>query len=371
LFCADEDGRAGDRVVLLHEGVVIEGINAAPGYELRVEEALGNFTIEWSEPGRFLLSRRHELFESDSLHPPFRRLGAFPTPLWKRAATLLRQGQRALRFMYWNVLPLADGSIFLTFGKSIGIYRDGKITTLAGLERPCRILRRGAALAADGSVYFGEYLLNRERGPMRVYRYTPGADRVEIVHVFPANTVRHIHGIFADPYEGGLWCLTGDVGDECRIMRTMDGFRTIEIVGSGDESWRSVSMLFSPTAIYYAMDAEFTQNYLYRLDRKSGERTVLAEVDGPVYYSQSYGDQYFFAVTAELCPSQKGRAAELWRFVEDGAPERVATLEKDRYSVRYFMPGTIDFPRGPGESDRVLFRATALAGDNRMFSLKR
>jgi hypothetical protein len=72
-----------------------------------------------------------------------------------------------------------------------------------------------------------------------------------------------------------------------------------------------------------------------------------------------------------LCPSQKGRAAELWRFVEGGAPERVATLEKDRYSVRYFMPGTIDFPRGPGESDRVLFRATALAGDNRMFSLRR
>jgi hypothetical protein len=337
---------------------------------VRAEEALGRTTVEWAEPGRYLLSRRNELFESDVLRPPFRRLGAFPAPVWQRTASLLRPAQRALRFMYWNVLPLQDGSIFLTFAKSIGVYRNGGITALAGLVRPCRILRRGAALAADGSVYFGEYLLNPNRGAMRVYRYTPGDDRVEIAHVFPAAAVRHIHGIFADPYEGGLWCLSGDVGAECRIMRTMDGFRTIDVVGSGDETWRSVSMLFLPTAIYYAMDAEFTQNYIYRLDRRSGERTRLAAVDGPVYYSHAAGDDYYFAVTAELCPSQKGRTAELWRVRnETGLCERVLTLEKDRYSVKYFMPGTIDFPRGPGLPDKLLFRATALAGDNHTFSL--
>jgi len=342
---------------------------AAPGIDLRAEEALGRTTVEWAEPGRFLLSQRHELFESGDLRPPFRRLGAFPAPAWKRAASVLRLGQRALRFMYWNVLPLQDGSIFLTFAKSIGLYRHGAIATLGGLERPCRILRRGAALAADGTVYFGEYLLNPERGAMRVYRYAPGDDRVEIAHVFPAGAVRHIHGIFADPYEGGLWCLTGDVGAECRILRTMDGFRTLDTIGSGDETWRSVSILFSPDAIYYAMDAEFTQNYIYRIDRKSGERTRLTAVDGPVYYSHTAGNDHYFAVTAELCPSQKGRAAELWRVRDDGSCKRVLTLEKDRYSVKYFMPGTIDFPRGPGLPDKLLFRATALAGDNRTFSL--
>jgi hypothetical protein len=343
----------------------------APGYEVRAEEALGEFTVEWAEQGRFLLSRRNELFESDALRPPFRKLGSFPAPLWKRTASVLRLPQRALRFMYWNVLPLQDGSFFLTFAKNIGIHRNGAMELLGGLERPCRILRRGAALAADGSVYFGEYLLNRGRGAMRVYRYAPGDDRVEIAHVFPASAVRHIHGIFADPYEGGLWCLTGDVGDECRIMRTMDGFRTIDTIGGGDETWRSVSILFSADAVYYAMDAEFTQNYIFRIDRKSGERTRLTAVDGPVYYSHTMGGDSYFAVTAELCPSQKGRAAELWRVAPDGTCERAMTLEKDRYSVKYFMPGTIDFPRGPGLPDRLLFRATALVGDNGTFSVTR
>jgi hypothetical protein len=344
-------------------------VTVSPGIQLSAEEALGWYTVEWAEPGRYLLSRRHELFESESLRPPFRRLGAFPVPSWKRAAVVCRPGQRALRFMYFNVLPLRDGSLFLTFAKSVGIYRDGKIVELAGLDRPCRVLRSAAAMTPDGTVYFGEYLDNAGRGEMRVYRYTPGDERVEVAHVFSAGAVRHIHGIFADPYGGGLWCLTGDIGSECRVLRTGDGFRTLDVVGGGDESWRSVSMLFSPTTIYYAMDAEFTQNYIYRIERTSGERTRLGAVDGPVYYSYAAGSQYFFAVTAELCPSQHGGAAELWCLDDDGHCERVATFEKDRFSVRYFMPGTIDFPRGPGLPDQLLFRATALAGDNRTFSL--
>jgi len=343
-------------------------VAGAAGIDQRVEKPLGSYTVEWAEAGRYLLSLREELFQADSLEPPFLRLGAFPAPAWKRVLARFRLAQRALRFMYFNVLPLRDGSIFLTFAKSIGVCRDGRISELAGLQRPCRILRSGAALATDGTVYFGEYLLNRQRGEMRVYRYVPGDDRVEVVHVFPRSTVRHIHGIFVDPYDGALWCLTGDTGDECRILRTTDGFRTLETIGGGDETWRTVSMLFSPRAFYYAMDAEFRQNYIYRVDRVSGERERLAAVGGPVYYSCAAGSQYFFAVTAELCPSQEGRSAELWCVGDDGRCELAMTLEKDRFSPRYFMPGTIDFPRGvPG--DRLIFRATALAGDGRSFSL--
>jgi hypothetical protein len=38
--------------------------------------------------------------------------------------------------------------------------------------------------------------------------------------------------------------LTGDAGSECRIMRTEDGFASVETVGEGDETWRAVSVLF-------------------------------------------------------------------------------------------------------------------------------
>lgn len=349
---------------------MMRGVSAAPGVDLRLEEGVGRFTVEWIEPGKVLLSRRNHLFAADSLTGERRKIGTFPAPAWKRAATSIRQGQRALRFVYYNVLPLADGSIFLTFGKSVGVWRDGAVTPLRGIERPCRILRSGAALAQDGAVYFGEYLDNAERGVMRVYRYAPGDDRAEVAHVFAPGEVRHIHGIFADPLDGSIWCVSGDVEGECRIMRTADAFRTIDVIGSGDESWRTVSVQFSRDAVFYAMDAEFTTNHILRVDRRTGERTKLAAIGGPVYYSFAAGEQIFFAVTAELCPSQPEPQAELW-CVDAATSEcrRIATLRKDRYSVRYFMPGTIDFARAALPADRLVFKATALAGDDRTFSV--
>lgn len=348
---------------------MIEGVTAAAGVDLRVEDALGHAAVEWIEPGRVLLSQGRALYEARAVGEPPRRIGRFPAPAWKRAASVMRHGQRALRFMFYNVLPLRDGSIFLTFGRGAAVWRNGEIRELRGIVRPCRILRGGAALAADGAVYFGEYLDNAERGVMRVYRYVPGADEVDVAHAFAPGEVRHIHGVFADPFDGTTWCVSGDVEGECRIMHTTDGFRTIDVVGSGDESWRTVSVQFSPDAVFYAMDAEFTQNYLMRIDRRTGERTQLAPVGGPVYYSTAAGGQLFFAVTAELCPSQREPQAEIWCIdPASGRCRRIVTLRKDRYSVRYFMPGTVDFARGPRDADRVYFRATALAGDNRTFS---
>ncbi len=348
----------------------MRGVTAADGVDLRIEQAVEGKSIEWMEPGRVLLSRRNALYESSSLHSPPRCIGVFPVSPWKRAAAVLRAGQRALRFMYYNVIPLQDGTMFLTFGRSAGIWRDGRVMPLRGLIRPCRILRGAAALASDGAVYFGEYLPNPERGMMRLYRYRAGSDAAEVAHAFPAGAVCHIHGVYADPYEGSLWCVSGDVRQECRVMRTADGFRTIDVIGSGDESWRTVSVQFSEDAIFYAMDAELTQNYIMRIDRRSGQRTKLAPVGGPVYYSCAAGGQLFFAVSAELCSSQRQPMAELWSVdPASGSCRRIVTLRKDFYSVRYFMPGTIDFARAPRNAQRLYFRATALAGDGATFSI--
>ncbi len=350
---------------------MIRGVSAAAGIDLRVEDAIAPRTIEWIEPGRVLLSRRNDLYESPALDAAPRHIGTFPAPWWSGAAARLRQGQRALRFMYYNVVPLQDGSIFLSFAKSVGVWRDGAITPLRGIARPCRILRSGAALASDGAVYFGEYLDYAGSRDMRVYRYRAGDDEVEVAHAFAPGEVHHIHGIHADPYDGSLWCLSGDVKGECRVMRSADGFRTMDVIGSGDESWRTVSVQFSDDAIFYATDAEFMQNYIMRIDRRSGARTTVGPVGGPVYYSCAAGGRLFFAVTAELCPSQPEPIAELW-CVDPvaGTHRRIVTLRKDVYSVRYFMPGTIDFARGPRDAERIFFRATALARDNRMFSLR-
>jgi hypothetical protein len=80
----------------------------------------------------------------------------------------------------------------------------------------------------------------------------------------------------------------------------------------------------------------------------------------------------YFAVTAEMCPSQTDRCASLWRVGEDGGTEHILQMTKDHWNKKYFMPGTLHFPSGPGLDDRVLFHAVGLArADNRTFSLRR
>ena len=101
---------------------------------------------------------------------------------------------------------------------------------------------------------------------MRIYRYTTGSDALEIAYTFPANSIRHIHGIYFDKFSNSLFCLTGDDEKECQIRAFSDGFQTTEIVGQGDETWRAVSILFDEENFYYGMDAEFRTNHIYKVE---------------------------------------------------------------------------------------------------------
>ena len=338
--------------------------------------ALRGYTVEWLEPGLTLLSRRNRLYRA--AEPTGRRelVGEIPAPLWQRLSTRVRPAQRLLRFMVYNALPLSDDEIFVTFGKRVGVFSGGRFRELPGLRRPCRVLRRGCAVAGDGSVVWGEYIGNEERDSISVYRYEPGGERLETVHRFAAGEIRHVHGVYRDPHTDALWCLAGDLPEECRILRTDSRFSQREIVGQGDESWRAVSLLFTGDAIYYASDAEFRQNHIFRIDRRSGERTRVAEVDGPVYYSHAVGDDLFFATTAELCPSQREPQATLWNVTPAGRVDEVCSFRKDlarrRLTTMLFMPGTLHFPLGPGLGGESWLSGVGLRGlDHRTARLVR
>jgi hypothetical protein len=344
----------------------------ADGWSLRELTHLRGYAVEWADESFFLLSQRNSLYRTASLDEPPKFVAAVPIPRWKSIVGALRPAQRALRLNFYNAIPLPSGSVFVTFARSLGVIdASGWYRPLAGLLRPTRVLRNAAALDDDGSVYFGEYVLNPERQEIRVYRLPPGSERLEVAHTFSAGEIRHVHGIYRDETDGALWCTAGDRGDECCIYRTADRFQTMEVVGHGDESWRTVSLRFTPRAVYYGMDAEFTQNFLFRVDRDSKVRTQLSELDGPVYYATSYRDWQFFGVTAELCPSQPRREGSLWAIAPDGNCQKVLVFKKDWYPLKLFQAGTWTFPSGPGSSQGVLFSTIGLQGaDARVFLLQ-
>ena len=332
---------------------------------------LTGYTVEWAEPGRYYLSRQNRIYQSENLTPPFKEIGRVDAPFWKEIAGNFRLGQRLLRFMVYNVVPLKNGDVFVTFDKTVGVIKDGKYRPLDGLVRPCRVLRFGCAVDPDGNVFFGEYLANKEKGEMRIYKYPSGGDRLEIAYTFPAGAITHVHGLYFDSFSNAIYCLTGDAEIECQILKSNDGFATIETVGSGDETWRAVSLLFDENYIYYGTDAEFRSNHIMRINRKTLERETLGEVNGTVFYSKKISNDLFFTTTAENAPSQKENVAMLWHIGPDGKCSNLATFEKDRWHPGLFMFGTIHFPYINALDDRLYFSLIGLKGDNKTFCARR
>jgi hypothetical protein len=346
-----------------------EAAVAAGSPSLRELKPLRGHGVEWAEPGRLIVSLRERLLVGESTAGPFRPLGRAAAPAWRRAASRIRPVQRLLRHMVYNVVPIAGDSCFVTFDRSVGVLGPEGFRPLDGWTAATRVLRGACAVGRDGAIYFGAYLRNVERQPVHVYRYVPGAAAVEVVHTFAAGTVRHVHGVYTDPFDGSLWITTGDLEHECRILRTADAFATLDEVGGGDETWRCVSLQFAELGVVYAMDAEFRQNYLYHIERGTGTRRTLQAVEGPVYYSAPGGGSMFFGVAAELCPSQTGRFAALWKVDGNAHCTRIATFEKDRLPIA-FLAGTLDFPAGPGLQHELLFRCTGVVPDNAVMALR-
>ena len=337
-----------------------------------VEEVpeLKGYTVEWAEAGNYYLSRRNRLYRSADLRPPFDEVASIDAPAWRSLAANFRLAQRLLRFMVTNVRPLNNGDLFVTFDKTVGVVRNGRWIALDGLARPCRVLRGACAVDETGAVSFGEYLPNIDRGPMRVYRYTPGDNKLNVVHVFNAETIKHIHGLYFDQYTTTTLCLTGDDDQECRILRCDPRFEWIEVIGQGDETWRAVSVLFSRDHFYYGTDAEFRANHIYKVDRVNTDREILGEVNGTVFYSKRIGDDLFFTTTAENAPAQKENVAAIWHVDAQGNCTELIKFKKDRWHKALFQFGTIHFPAISDDMDHLYFHLVAVDGDNRTFRLR-
>lgn len=332
---------------------------------------LTGYTVEWAEEGNFYLSKRNLLYHSQDLKPPFRKIALIGAPFWKQLASHSRLAQRLLRFQVTNVIPLKSGDVFVTFDKTVGIVRNGDFHPLKGMARPCRVLRSACAIDNNGSIFLGEYLANADRGEIRIYKYCSGSDQLEVVYTFPEKSIKHIHGIYADEFTNSLFCLTGDDLHECRIVHTSDEFQTLTTVGQGDETWRAVSMLFTEKYLYYGMDAEFRSNHIYQVDRQTGTRTSLGEVNGTVFYSKQIGDDLFFSTTAENAPSQKENVAAIWQVTANGDCIEIVKFQKDFWHPTLFQFGTVHFPNRAASERELYFHVVGVNEDNHCFRLKR
>lgn len=223
--------------------------------------------------------------------------------------------------------------------------------------RQCRnALHQGVCVSRAG-IFVGEYGSNPTRDGVPVWGSYDGGRSWRIVYEFPAGKVRHVHGVYSDPYTDDIWITTGDNDSESYLARTDPAFKSISFSGDGSQASRAVGLMFREDAIFWGMDSPLQDCYLLRMDRHSGQIVPVRRFEGPIWYTKTLEDgAQLLQTTVEVGPGVKSSDSHVYVSNDLLEWRRIASYRKDRWPMPYFKYGVIGFADGhQSRSDFVMF----------------
>lgn len=317
-----------------------------------------NLRLHWASSEGWFGSRGYEIWFSGDEGASWRKLSALRTgwlPWSARFPFLAQAGRLGIH----NLLRLSSGALICVAGGVL--YRS---TDQAATFKPVlsefqgrRPLPMGLCQDHLGRIYLGEYWLNKERNPVRLWRSEDDGLTWRPIYTWPA--VRHIHFVQFDPYEQGLWVGTGDENSECQIAYSRDGGLSFETIGGGEQLWRAVSLLFTPEALFWGtdigIDHDDQPNYLVRWDRKCRRLQRLMPLDGPAYYSaQTAAGALAVGTAVEGGRNEKDGNLHLY-WSQDQRHWNNIRLWRRWQLPGLFGPSTLTFPLSNAPLSRLLF----------------
>lgn len=330
-----------------------------------LETLAGTEVVHWFEAatGDRLTSRGN----SFTLQLGSRRCGfEVPLALPRRMAASLRLGRRAMRLDKSNAVLTGDRTAVVVAYQG-GLWRFDLATGAlerTGTLRQCRnALHQGVLALDESTVLLGEYGTNPERASVPVWRSRDAGRRWEIAYEFPAGSIKHVHGVYHDPFTGKLWLPTGDFAGECYLMVTDPEFQKIEMLGDGGQQWRAVNLHFREDKVCWIMDSQLETSYLLSLDRRTGALACGRDFPGPSWYSKELDDGIVLAqTTCELGDGVKDRFAHLFASRDLKEWVEVGRWAKDRLPMHLFKYGILGFADGRQTSRRFAMFGEALTG---------
>ncbi len=278
-------------------------------------------------------------------------LGTFPRVFPRDFFNFHRLAQRASRSDKCNVYANRHGHVLAIRAEAVYAVKDGQLRRIGKIQGD-RVLHDSFAEDDDGCIYFGEYFDNAERRPVRIWRTNAELSRVDVAHEFSAGKVRHVHGVFRDPFDpDAFWITAGDSKDECCVIKTDLRFQSMIEFGDGSQKWRAVKLFFTPTHLCWITDTELEQNFACRMDRQTGQLEFGQKVDCSGWYGfQTHSGYYVAGTTVETGPGIQSDQSSLL-VSRDGFHWQVAAqFRKDAFRpMSVFKYGVISFPSGQFE----------------------
>jgi hypothetical protein len=294
-------------------------------------------------------------------HPSWRRKLSAPNRL---TARLFRDGFHALAVLPSGGLIGAVPGAIVTLRPKGTLFHQSHLITRG--TRPLHI-----AAAPDGTIYWGEYFDNAARDEVHIYASTDDGLTWSVGHTFPKGAIRHVHNIVYDPWENCLWILTGDYGDECRILRATCDLSKIEPVLQGNQQARAVALVPMKDALYFSSDTPLESNYIYRLDRQ-GDLSRLTAIRSSSISGCRVGESVFFSTMVEPSAVHLDRQVRVYAS-NSGGRDWAPALDwsKDRWPMGLFQYGNAFLPDGNNNTPYLAVSTVAVESDDQATSLYR
>jgi hypothetical protein len=292
------------------------------------------------------------------------RMARFPPAYPRDIFGFSRATARAMRADKANVYVNQAGVALAIRGSTVyRLARDG-LLPLFHIQGDS-VLHGSICEDVTGWSYFGEYFMNPDRGSVRVWRISPDMTTWEVAYAFQSNSIRHVHGVYRDPYdEQGMWVTTGDAEGECYFYYTKDRFKHVEKIGDGGQIWRAVRLFFTPEHICWLTDSQIEANYACRFNRRTGALEVGDEMDAPFWYGSMTGDGLYVAFST-VEPGESVRRSTAGVLVSEDAFhwKEVLHFEKDAWRpMKLFKYGVIGCPSGSMPQSAFFISGEGLRG---------
>jgi hypothetical protein len=219
-----------------------------------------------------------------------------------------------------------------------------------------------------GAVYWGEYFDNPARDEVHIYGSVDHGATWSVAYTFPQGAIRHVHNLVHDPIENCLWILTGDYGDECRILRASCDFTRVESVLQGNQQARAVALVPAADGLYFASDTPLESNYIYHLDRQAA-LSRLAPISSSSIYACRVENRIFFSTMVEPSAVNTDRHVRIYGSGPGEDWQPLLSWKKDRWPQRHFQYGNAFLPDGNNTTKYLAISTIAVEPDDMATSI--
>jgi len=330
---------------------------------------ISNLQIHHADDNICIGASTENILQSTDNGKTWELLGRIRTNLRNLVCLRFSLYSRLTRSGIYNILPLSKERLLVVGNHQIYCLdrKNQTVCSVHGFRRGKRLLCNSVCIVPDDGVYYGEYWSNTERDPVHIYRSDNG-NKWEIFYTFPKNQVRHVHALEFDPFTKKLWITTGDKDCESMIAFFNDSFSKLEIVGSGSQQWRTLTLLFTESAVFWGTDDPDGHNKIWKIDRNSKQVTDIAEVIGPVYYGKKVGNHLLFATSVEHGTGNQDGYAHLYGINPKGNCNELAKWKRDIWHTHWWLGpnlfghSIVEFASGQLQGNRFWITTKSIQG---------